>query len=289
MSLMAMAPVKVSTIRLWARRGAMRSKRQPRNGGRRLDGNVPVRINAFFDPQGGSSNSATLAFAGPESFFENWTGTPQADTFYAVALANQLADTDLDPGFVDITATFNSDVDGNVVLGSTDFYYGTDLQAGNDIDFYTVALHELCHGLGFLDTVNTNGSFVLGDPSVYDLHLANGSAAGATLIANQTQSQRAAALISNALFFSGPNTRAGNGNANAKLYAPNPYEGGSSVSHLDETTFSPPPDGNAANANEELMTPSSSANTHNCWASAARHYERFGMGFPKCGTAHNFD
>ncbi len=230
--------------------------------GQDLGGSVPVQINAFFNPQGGSSNSATLAFAGPETFFEDWNGTPQPNTFYAVALANQLADTDLDPGFVDITATFNSDVDGNVVLGNTHFYYGTDLQAGNDIDFYTVALHELCHGLGFVDTLNTNGAYFLGDPSVYDLHLANGSAAGATLISSQTQSQRAAALISNALFFSGVNTRAGNGNANARLYAPNPYEGGSSVSHLNEATFSPPPDGTAPNATEELMTPFTSVNTH---------------------------
>ncbi len=231
--------------------------------GQTLNGNVPVRINAFFDPQGGSSNSATLAFAGPESFFEDWTGTPQPNTFYAVPLANQLADTDLDPGFVDITATFNSDVDNSTVLGSIGFYYGTDLQAGSDIDFYTIALHELCHGLGFLDTVNTDGSYALTNPSIYDLHLANGSAAGATLISNQTPAQRAAALISASLFFSGTNTRAANSNANAKIYAPNPYESGSSVSHLDETTFSPPPDGTAPNANDELMTPFSSANTHN--------------------------
>lgn len=229
--------------------------------GQTLNGSIPVRINAFFDPQGGSANSAVLAFAGPETFYEDWTGAPKASTFYSVALANQLADTDLDPG-VDITATFNSDVDNSTVLGNINYYYGTDLQAGNNVDFYTIALHELCHGLGFVDTVNTNGSYALGDPSIYDLHLANGPASGATLISAQAQSTRAAALISDSLYFSGPNTRVGNGGTNAKLYAPNPYESGSSVSHLDETTYSPSPDGNAANSTEELMTPYSSANTH---------------------------
>ena len=252
--------------------------------GQKLNGAVPVRINAFFDPLGGSSNSAVLGQAGPESFFENWTGTPSPNIYYAVALANQLADTDLDPGFAHITATFNSDVDNNTVLGNTDFYYGTDLQAGSDIDFYTIALHELCHGLGFLDTVGSNGAYLLSDASIYDVHLANSAASSATLIASLSQSQRAATLISNSLFFSGTNTRAAGSGSNAKIYAPNPYEDGSSVSHLDETTYSPPPDGNAPNANEELMTPFSSVNTHTIGAALSGIMKDLGWGFQGAAT-----
>jgi hypothetical protein len=227
-----------------------------------LEGTVPVRVNAFFDPLGGNVSSAVLGFAGPTALFENWQGTPRADTFYAVALANQLAQTDLDSTSVDITITFNSDVDNSSVLGSSGFYYGTDTGAGSDVDFYTVALHELTHGLGFLDTINPDGSLFNAHPSIYDTKLATGATAESAFLLELSQASRPAVLTGGNLFFSGPNTREANGGLNARLYAPPSFEANSSVSHLDETTFSPPPDGSAPDADEELLTPASTVDTH---------------------------
>lgn len=228
-----------------------------------LSGTVPITVKASFDDLGGENAQglAVLGFAGPKFFFEDFTGRPQASTFYAVGLANQFAGSDLDPAGADITAQFNSRVDGDV-FGSEGFYYGTDLNAGTDIDFYSVVLHELGHGLGFLDAMNSNGSFTFGDPSIWDRHLSNGPGSSAALFPNLAATQRQAAMISNALFFSGTNTRAANANLNANIYAPNPFEEGSSTAHLDETKYSPPPDGNASTLTEELMTPISTDNTH---------------------------
>ena len=62
---------------------------------------------------------------------------------YAVALANKLAGHDLDPGEADMHITFNTDY-------ASTFYYGVDGQPpSNQVDFVTVILHEICHGLGF--------------------------------------------------------------------------------------------------------------------------------------------
>ncbi len=232
--------------------------------GQTLGGTVPISVSAKFEDLGGENAQglARLGFASP-IFFQGFAGAPQANTYYVGALGNQFAGSDLFPSQPDITAEFNSRVDGDV-FGSTGFYYGTDLNAGNNIDFYSVVLHELGHGLGFLDAMNSEGTYFFTNPSlpsIWDRHLSNGSSAGATLFPSLTPAQRKAAMTSN-LFFSGTNTRAANNNLNANIYAPNPYQDGSSTAHLDETKYSRPPDGTASNIAEELMTPISSENTH---------------------------
>ena len=47
----------------------------------------------------------------------------------------------------------------------------------------------------------------------------------------------AAQLQSGNLFFDSPAVRAANGNVRAKLYAPSPFQPGSSYSHLNEATY----------------------------------------------------
>jgi hypothetical protein len=229
---------------------------------RTLPGTVPVRVRASFNPLTSSEGYVTLGAAAPLEYFVNWVPSPPvANTAYPVALANQLAGFDLSPGGMDIVAEFNSDIDSaSSSIGN--FYYGLDMQAGVNIDFYRVALHELGHGLGFTDFLRQDGSYITPYPGIYDRHLATGAVATAPLLINLSQSQRAAALVSQSLYFSGPNTRAAHNNINAVLYAPTPFESGSSVSHLNEINFSPPPDGIASSANDELMTPIRTGNTH---------------------------
>lgn len=216
-----------------------------------LAGTVPLVISAKFNPEGGTATAATLAHAGPASYQADWSSpaAPRANTWYPIGLANQLAGRDLDSDINDINVTFNTDVDGNVVLGSRVFYYGTDGNAGSNIDFYSVVLHELGHGLGFLTTQNANGSYYGDKPSVYDRHLKRGSLA----LPLGTDSQRKAAATSGELVFNGPLTNAANFGSAAKLYSPSPLDEGSSISHLDEASFS---------GVNELMTPLVSSVTH---------------------------
>ncbi len=203
---------------------------------------VAINVTASFDSLGGSSSGATLGQAGPTGFFRDFAATNprfKAGIFYPSALANHLAGRDLDPAKAEINAQFNSDVGSPGVLGGQQFYYGTDGNPGSGIDFYTIVLHEIGHGLGFTRTLTATGTYGGGTtPDIYDDFLTEGNGAGRVRLSNETPAQRATAVVSDNLFFDGPRTDAANGGAPAKLYAPATFSSGSSVSHLDQATFS---------------------------------------------------
>ena len=130
---------------------------------------VEIFVDANLDPIAPPSypactpTSGVLGSAGPNFVFRDFSGAPVANTWYVQALANSLRGIDLSPAN-DISATFNSNVDNQTCLGSTDWYYGYDANGGGDIDFVSVVLHELTHGLGFLSLVNLNTGAKLGGP-----------------------------------------------------------------------------------------------------------------------------
>lgn len=112
------------------------------------------------------------------------------------------------------------------------WYFGTDGNCGTSYDYVTVLLHELCHGLGFYDSIlyEHGGVFAYGSyPTIYDTYLYyNGEK-----VVNLTPAQRVRAITSNALYFDAPTVKAENGGSRPKMYAPYEYDKGSSVSHWD--------------------------------------------------------
>lgn len=195
----------------------------------RLQGTVTVQVQASFDPLGGSASSAVLGQAGFTTVHANFSGAPLTNVWYPQPLANQLRGADLSPQ-PDITAVFNSDVDGPVVLGATNFYYGTDANPGSNIDFVTVVLHEFGHGYGFASLIDSGtGAWLSGLPDIYSLQLTQH---GVGDFDTMSDSQRLAALTSGQVFFNGPNVVSAK-SGDVKIYAPNPYESGSSISHWD--------------------------------------------------------
>lgn len=194
-----------------------------------IDSTVPIRVQVTFSSLGGD----VLGSAGPETFFAAVANQPVADSFYPVALANALAGTDLNGSNPEIVSEFNKDFD---------WYYGTDGNTPIDkTDFVSVAVHELGHGLGFIDSMSIdggNGSWGGGDPFpfIYDRFIEDGS--GTSLVTGfpNNSAAFAAQLTSNNLYFNGPLAVSANG-SRVKLFAPNPYEGGSSIGHLDPTVF----------------------------------------------------
>jgi YVTN family beta-propeller protein len=197
-----------------------------------LDGSVPIVVTAQMPSAGGDGSSALLASAGPVSVHRGFPGSPSS-VWYAAALANQLRGDDVNGGDqAEIRILFNADIDRDDVLGSVHWYYGLDAQSGADFDFVTVALHELGHGLGFIQGVDVGtGEWLAGNsPSVLDtLLVRDGVGDFASLSAAE---RRAAVLSSGGLRWSGAGVVAFNGDT-LPVFAPDPFIPGSSVGHWD--------------------------------------------------------
>ena len=190
---------------------------------------MPVLIAADMLPLGGTGSAAVLASTGAVTLHRNFEGGQPA-TWYAAALANQIDGADVNgPTLAEIAATFNADVDGPSALGSVQWYYGLDGQAGGDIDFLTIALHEIGHGLGFLDTVDaTAGTFQLDDPSILERMLARPEIGALSAL---LPAERLAAIVAPGdLWWSGPAVVAFNGSP-LPVYTPDPFQPGSSIAH----------------------------------------------------------
>jgi hypothetical protein len=155
---------------------------------------------------------------------------------YPVALAEKIAGKSL-----------NDDLQGDLQLtinSSQPWYLGTD---GNTpvgkFDLVTVALHEICHGLGFFDSFNVNGTFGYYNPLplIYDTFVENYS--GNRLTDSLKFINYSTALrnqfTGDQLYFNGPLLRKYSflnylTDSRAKLWAPASWDAGSSISHLDE-------------------------------------------------------
>ena len=219
---------------------------------------VPIRINAQMNPQFCTATSAVLGSAGPTTVFRDFGGAPLASTWYVQATANSRAGADLDPLTSDINAQFNSSIDNPTCLGATSWWYGIGAPAPpGTVDFYTVVLHEIGHGIGFLSLVDlSTGAKWGGFDDAYERWLWDWSTGGWP---GMTNAQRVASAVNTGqVIFWGPQaTQAGRGLLTAglnagypRVYAPNPVQGGSSISHFDtvltpnelmEPAITPPP------------------------------------------------
>ena len=205
---------------------------------------VPIKVQASLEPLG----PGILGSAGPNSI---WAGGPlPPGSWFVDALADQLFGADINPSGPDIVCRFST---------SFGWYLGVDGQAPpGTYDFVTVVLHELGHGLDFIGSGFAVSSVGLGTygfqgqtflPIVYDNFVQDG--AGTTLADIGPPGSVSAALeqylTSDDLFVNAPSVVSALG-GNGKIYAPAPFQSGSSFSHWDETTF-------PAGTPNSLMTP----------------------------------
>ncbi len=177
--------------------------------GSTLTSTVPVKIDAQFAPLACTATSAVLGSAGATTVAHDFPNAPKANTWYPIALANKLSGADQAGASSDISASFNSDLGMNAnCLPGLSFYLGLDNNHGAQLDFVTVLLHEMGHGLGFQTFTNgQTGSLYSSKPSVWDSFMLD-TVTGKTWV-NMTAAERKASGISDgALVWNGANVKA---------------------------------------------------------------------------------
>ncbi|MFO8098682.1 MAG: hypothetical protein R6T83_03555 [Salinibacter sp.] len=223
---------------------------------------VTIRMEARWESLG----TGTLGAAGPRLGLVDTNEDGEGDTILGFPLLDALTGSDQQAGVNDIVARFNS--------SRSDWHFGEEPAPSGTIDFTSVVLHEIAHGLSYIDLFNYNSSNEEGgygldfdddgqidgeerSPSPFGRRLIEDQTGGPAFLTNEqvypNPSQALGdALTSDQIFFDGERANRGaelgDGPVPPKMYAPSMFQSGSSIAHLAELTY-PPESPNA------LMTP----------------------------------
>lgn len=245
--------------------------------GQNFVGEAPITIQACWRNAGGGADQVTLASAGPTDFhledrslalrpdadrpFLNLAGAflseryafapaaivaRQAGTPFCRAVSRDCGD------WADIRIYFNDQIDTPNGLGDVGFYYGLQPQiTGRDIDFVSVAMHEIIHGLGFVSLVSLGGdgrppigSKPLDRDDVYSRRVVSTVSGTAVPFWRGSNADRAAAMTSSSRLqwigpaaLAAPNNRLQFGDVGLRLHAPPDISSGSTLSHLNRGIY----------------------------------------------------
>ncbi|CAH1002497.1 hypothetical protein LEM8419_03376 [Neolewinella maritima] len=208
-----------------------------------LQSDVPINVAVDWRDRG---DERLLASAGPTSVFAEFRGAPDSSVWYPTALAEALFGAELnEPDSADIAVTVNSTANWN--------FNTTGPLSRARTDLATVMIHELGHGLGFLSSIRVDsiadttanigftGSDGVDRFIIYDnfletppgLRLVDTFEFGA---AGLPSAGRLTAIITQ-LDWAGDSGVAKNGGELVPMFAPATFDVGSSVSHMDESTY----------------------------------------------------
>ena len=209
--------------------------------------------------------SGILGSAGPTGFYSD--NSFPTSNYYPIALANEFTGRDYNDDSAEIRIRFNS-------LYASQWYMGTDgATPSGKIDFVSVVLHEIGHGLGFVDSFDYDDGQGTGEcdnisgsgcrstpPFIYDTFVRTGQGRQLTSGFSNPSASLGFALTSDNLNFAGSAAASAHGGG-VPVFAPTDWQSGSSIAHLDEQSFP----GGGANA---LMTPTLGSAEANHWPGA---------------------
>ncbi|HTY28047.1 MAG TPA: hypothetical protein VMD51_07875, partial [Mycobacterium sp.] len=156
-----------------------------------------------------------------------------------------------DPGFQDTVVQAKilhpeaADPNGSAPDGQIDWNFGQpwafgDTVGSNQYDFESTAMHELLHTFGFLSVIDSAGNNTVPNWTTFDSFVVTSDGThpidGTTYVWNIAYN---ANLTGGAggLYFGGPQAEAANGGHPVPLFTPSPWDSGSSMSHLDDATY----------------------------------------------------
>ncbi len=199
-----------------------------------IESEVPIRLFvewASLDPN-------VLASCGPETYYAGFENAPFPHYYYPVAIAEKLAKQELNgTGRFEIKARFSSEID---------WYFGIDGDTPiGAFDFVTVVLHEIGHGLGFTGFFFVDGNLggygydEMGDFTSFDalVESISGEQLVDTDFFNNASTGLKNTLVSGTLYSNSPVARSSETGVRPRLYAPDEFDGGSSVYHLNDATY----------------------------------------------------
>ena len=209
-----------------------------------IESDIPIYVEARWRTMDGN----TLGSAGPSDYYANFEYAPRKNHFYPISVVEKITKSEITgPGSPDITATFNKEIK---------WYYGTDGKTPELLhDFVSVVLHEIGHGLGFTGfffvtgNVGGYGNVNAGDAAAFDMMVMNDKHEHLvdTAVFKMPSADLYNAFTSNRLFSESPAAVAVNSENKPRLYAPSTWKDGSSIYHLNESTY-------PSNTENSLMT-----------------------------------
>ncbi len=250
-----------TTLGAQRRNAVLESVRQLAAG---LDSESPISVRACWkDFPAGTGGSATLAAASPSDFmiddqslvfssggnFRPAAFLPDKYAFYSSAPAARLGGssacrirggscTDV----TDMEIFYNKRIGQAGVLGGAQFYLGYGAAPAGRLDFVGVSVHELGHGLGFVSLVSvSSGAKPLGRDDIFSRQIIDNRVFPMPTFSSLNDAGRQE-LITSVSGVSWIDARAANSPLNTQssypgvlMYAPNPVQPGSSLSHLTDT------------------------------------------------------
>jgi len=189
-------------------------------------------------------NAIILGSAGPTRIVQLTGAEP--NTWYSIAQASAMTGRDI----VGQIEDEEYDIVMNMNCNFNNWYFGTDANTpAGMIDFVTVVLHEVGHGIGFIGSMDVpedseEGRYGFGQnnfPIIYDRFVKDGN--GISLLNEilypnpSTDLYEALTGQRNNVFFTGSVARNVYNNQDIPLYTPLIWNPGSSYSHVDENTF----------------------------------------------------
>lgn len=214
-----------------------------------IHSDIPLRIRATWENFETDGGLTTLGGASPSRIVQV-PGIGLPDTWYSLAhltaLSGEPIRERLDDVDHDINVTMNCNFDR--------WYFGTDGNTPeNLIDFVTVVLHEIGHGIGFIGSVSSEEESSTADwgngdpptPIIFDRFAVDGNHKELISYENPSADLREAITGDRGgIFLDGTElneTLLEEAADRAKLYSPSDYQRGSTYSHFDQKTFTDTP------------------------------------------------